>query len=284
MDSNIDYKDMIERFLDGEMSEIEQINFKKELETNRVLAHEFDFYSLAGTFVAQNKIASLKERIGDAKAEYTLEKQKQRTQKMFLGTGIILALITIGFFAWDTQKATDTRSIKTLVKQEKLIADKAKEEKYQVKVSAAKKEIIEGNKQISSPIENKNTSVSANNVVLNSPKVEAEKVDVKEDAKAVSTQNTAKEEKPTLLDPCSGVQISFKLLSNKSCIGKDNGDISILGAKGGTAPYVYVLNDKEKSKQGSFTQLKGGIHIIQVVDANNCKSSQELVVKEELCK
>lgn len=47
--------------------------------------------------------------------------------------------------------------------------------------------------------------------------------------------------------------------------------IRILNIKGGTAPYLYAVNNDNFSQQDTYKQLRDGQHIVLVQDANGCE-------------
>lgn len=79
---------------------------------------------------------------------------------------------------------------------------------------------------------------------------------------------------PTIIKPALQV-------TNPSCNGYNNGDISII-ASGGTPGYLYAVNNGIFRPIGSFAALKAGTHVVSVKDINNCRRDTTVTLTEPL--
>ena len=64
---------------------------------------------------------------------------------------------------------------------------------------------------------------------------------------------------------------------NADCSGNDNGKL-IVDAKGGTAPYSYLVDGKEYNSENN---LSPGTHQLNVVDSYGCDITQEVVIGQD---
>lgn len=71
---------------------------------------------------------------------------------------------------------------------------------------------------------------------------------------------------------------------NVSCFGDTNGAILIDSVQGGTAPFLYSLDNSPFSAQTNFTSLPPGPHLLMIQDANGCEfeTTIEILEPEEL--
>ena len=66
-------------------------------------------------------------------------------------------------------------------------------------------------------------------------------------------------------------------VTNTACVGEASGSI-LLNANGGTAPYMFYLNE-QYSSSGEYNQLEAGYYNISVEDENGCKTGDTVEVK-----
>ena len=67
---------------------------------------------------------------------------------------------------------------------------------------------------------------------------------------------------------------------NISCIGMSDGVIDLSKAGGGTGPYQYKLDNGPYQEDPVFAGLSAGTHIVSVIDANACETSELVEVIE----
>jgi predicted RNase H-like HicB family nuclease len=66
-------------------------------------------------------------------------------------------------------------------------------------------------------------------------------------------------------------------ITHLACDASSGGAITIIGS-GGTAPYSYALNSEEFQEEATTTSLVAGTYIVQVEDANGCRSEKVQVI------
>ena len=74
-----------------------------------------------------------------------------------------------------------------------------------------------------------------------------------------------------------GLSISLISRSNVTCIGANNGSISV-GAAGGRAPYSYTINGVDYITDGKFTNLAPGTYTTTVKDYNGNTAQIEITI------
>ncbi len=65
----------------------------------------------------------------------------------------------------------------------------------------------------------------------------------------------------------------------KSCAGFSN-SAAVVEVKGGTGPFLYLWDDKNKTAGKLLTNISKGTYIAEVTDANKCKTTEKIVVTE----
>ena len=69
------------------------------------------------------------------------------------------------------------------------------------------------------------------------------------------------------------------LTKNPLCFNSENGSIKA-SAVNGKIPYSFSLNNKSYSFDSVFYNLKPGQYLLEVKDANNCKDSVSIIIKQ----
>ncbi|MEO6759888.1 MAG: hypothetical protein ABIO24_10585, partial [Saprospiraceae bacterium] len=82
-----------------------------------------------------------------------------------------------------------------------------------------------------------------------------------------------------LVDPAtpSGAPLSLR---NVSCFGDTNGSVKIDSIVGGTAPFVYSIDNLPFSSASNFNSLPPGVHTIVIQDANGCEFETTATILE----
>jgi gliding motility-associated-like protein len=65
----------------------------------------------------------------------------------------------------------------------------------------------------------------------------------------------------------------------KSCAGLSN-SATVVEVKGGTAPFTYLWNDKNKTTDKLLSKIAKGTYTVEVTDGNKCKTSGQISVTE----
>ncbi|MBL7796806.1 MAG: DUF1573 domain-containing protein, partial [Saprospiraceae bacterium] len=73
--------------------------------------------------------------------------------------------------------------------------------------------------------------------------------------------------------------ITFSATPTNTCAGFDDGQIAISGETGGTAPYMYSIDNGTNYQMGAtFTGLAANTYPVKIKDANGCESAVENVM------
>lgn len=281
MESNKDYTEQIERYLDGEMENSELDAFKKEIEINPDLRAELEFYSMANSVIIENKISSVKATIELAKNEYV---QKQRFVKIrnviIAVTGILVAIgILYSWQAGNPAKKTDPQTLKpeviidtTSAKPEVLTVDTSN-------LIDIKPDSLSSKSSVQKPINTKVEDKTSKNLPL-PVKDSVEIVDKKPvvvfqyTAKAKPIKNTTIQPNPQIdkapVSSCESVQITANFNTSATCIAESKGEIHITNVAGGTAPYTFQLAGYGDNTNGMFSNLQKGDYNITITDKNLC--------------
>lgn len=294
-----DYKEIIERFLDGEMSASEEASFKQELSSNQDLSQEFDLYQMASFFINQTNILSVQEGLQSIEAEYKSKLKRTRNFKIFGGLGLAISVGIASLYFWKTDNITEEdSSIKSIDTNEPLLGLKFDSIQFSEIEMGKESSSVEENKpflavEINKESKNISTSKKIPNkefvnkepeiTVLKSVEFKISKLDnpVKESNKAVSQARVAGDEVAVV--SCDNVKINFTTQVNSTCSGKSSGKILVSEAKGGRAPYQYSLITKETNANGTFLDLKQGVYELIVKDLDGCESRTTATVKSEVC-
>jgi SprB repeat/CHU_C Type IX secretion signal domain len=69
-------------------------------------------------------------------------------------------------------------------------------------------------------------------------------------------------------------------MTEPSCFGEDNGTINITKVLGGTAPYLYSINNGPFTPYKNFVNLKAGIYTIRIKDGKGCEYENTVKVTQ----
>jgi hypothetical protein len=284
---NFEYKELVEKYLDGEMDIQEKLQFEEELKTNSELISELEFYNLAHLAIIGNKLSAVQSSLKTARQEFDAAEKKRKIYKISSYTiGAILGLSVLGYVLSTETKKEDkkpsipsdtTKSVKLENKVAELIEKPALSNDVEPKSTKAPKE-----KSVSFAQNDQKTSKE---VISEIHKEEISTVIKDTVAKVKEKTKLAPVQKQQISDPCHDKQITFSYLTKETCFGKTSGEITISKCEGGAIPYNYVLSNGEQNKSGMFSQLEAGDYTIQVKDKNGCESQAKSVkIQAEHCK
>ncbi|PHN00862.1 gliding motility-associated C-terminal domain-containing protein [Flavilitoribacter nigricans] len=77
--------------------------------------------------------------------------------------------------------------------------------------------------------------------------------------------------------PIAGLDLQ---MTSPGCTNAAGGSILVNEVIGGTAPFIFQLNDGAEVNTGTFTQLRTGTYTVRVRDVNGCEWQEELVIPE----
>lgn len=79
--------------------------------------------------------------------------------------------------------------------------------------------------------------------------------------------------------PIAGLELN---ITAPGCDNDAGGSIVVAEVLGGTAPFVFQLNDGAERNDGIFSQLRAGTYTLHVRDLNGCEWSEEVSILEAL--
>jgi len=297
MRSDNKYTQLIEQYLDGEMSSQELLAFQKELGNNVALKQELEFYQLANTVIIQNKISSIKDTINAIKEDYKIKrKNRQICKVIIITTALILALG--GIYYWLSKPAP--KKTEKVIKQINVLPTDSTTASQNGIDGKRKIQIEESNDEVE--IKKENTRIPAKKISrINHSKdtLVLSYIDRSTDSDINQNQqpsdtvafyknhkvSTSPENTSVKTTVCDKVIISANPRINASCIGKHEGKIAVSAISGGSAPYTYTLSTGENNTNGVFYNLNPGTYQVEIMDKNHCMGKLEnIVIKEERCK
>lgn len=269
---NSEYKELIEKYLDGELDYQEKLNFEKELEINADLKSEFEFYELANIAVIENKLFSMQENIQFVREEYMANEKKKQFYKVLIP--VVLGVLGLAMYAYwglnrNESKVENTKSVKeidSVIQTRKNITTESQTtNSNKVDVVPNDKLIIHNNTKVLplSTIEDDVNVVQniPNKVIVDTAKQKYYKLN---DKVIASTQEHIK--------PCGSVEITFGMKEKQTCFDKHSGEIIVNKCEGGIKPYTYILSNGEQNSTGIFNQLEAGEYTMYVKDNIGCES------------
>ena len=303
MNNKENHINLIERYLDGEMSYEEVSVFEAELLSNNALREELEFYQLANSVIVENKIAEVKEVIREVAAEYSGKKDTDSFHKKIIGAGVTLLLIGSVFFFgkhyfWqDEETKTQTGNKKHSIQMEvlpetvpdrTLAPDNSKTEKNStIGLDDTPNTTTRVHKKLApvdtlsvsdtlAVIQGKESLKSESHTEKNPANSNPHSFNVDHDA---SLDGSSPEP-----DKCIGVSITARTDVRHTCAGKNEGRIQLKNVQGGTAPYHFQLSSGEESAHGLFADLEEGSYTVRIRDSHQCELVQNIELKAERCR
>lgn len=297
MRSDKEYRDRIERYLDGEMEDNELLEFKKQVEINQELKEELEFYKMANSFVIENKISSVKNLIANEEKEYIQRKKVQKIRTTVLA--IIGATIIIGaVYLWQSGKPNkvtssihpneingDSNNVNPTEPKDISIIIESPSEKNLDALTNKKEVQPKGPKFVGIDTIKNTSATSKKDIVANPDK----KTDLNNFASPTTSPDKGTDSKPDAAPKhtsiCDDVHIIAKTQIHGTCVGQTQGEIHVTNVKGGSSPYSYELSGLDQNSDGVFTNLDIGVYKLSITDKNSCvKIFENLKVTEKACR
>lgn len=96
MKNQLDYSEFIERYLDGDMGEMELVWFKKEIESNPALQREISLRERINHAIADKKLMTFTEQLEEAYLEVEKNSPVRKYNPVLLGS--VVASVLVGAF------------------------------------------------------------------------------------------------------------------------------------------------------------------------------------------
>lgn len=285
------YKNLVESYLDGELTPEEVISFEKELAENSALQEEMEFYQLAHSVVLENKFNAIEDAIAEAKHDFIKDRRKKTIQKAIVVSIAIVGLGLAGVYYFtqnDKQENNSKPQKESLIVPTEVNKDSVHVSQTEVPQPTVEVKNVDSPKTFDTPkskpaqvpATEKTIEKSEQNIPLSS-KTEAP---IDQQKTVFENQNTEPTPKPKT-NPCEGVSITANTNLKSACVGQNNGEIRISTLKGGTTPYQFELSSGDKNSNGMFTELASGNYKIKIIDKNFCETTiDKLIITEEFCK
>jgi hypothetical protein len=266
---NPDYADieLIDRYLKGELTSEELLNFDKRIQEDTAFSEQFKAQKLSEDLLEDYELLQIKKQM-----QLEMPKLSSGGNNNFLYSGAAL-LVTSGlaaYFIFNNNKIDNPEQNKVLssdavssVKKDKIILSDDKTAHYSEIKNANKEKNIEAANTLSEKSTdlvvktNENPEPGKENIVAEVTKTDS---DIKINKDSVSkTKN------------CSELVIENSIKTGDACEGKNNGSVKITVIKGGTAPYLYKIKNKGGfTASDKFEYLFAGDYYVSIKESSGC--------------
>jgi hypothetical protein len=280
MNREFEIYEYIDRYLQGELSEIELQQFKEKLQSDQEFKSIVEAQELAHEVLVYNELSKLKARMRD---------DLKQTKNGFGNWGKVLVIsavaITGSLLTYTYLHKTESSSEKKTVQQEIKSQDTQQPENQEIK-----NESLDQKHSIRVPESNTAAPVvkdsSENDIKENHP--------VENPTEKKGPVSNSSDKEPTFAYPLKEPEISTKVNCDVVHMfaevrvdygfkGQEEATIIIdpHSVKGGSGPYVYALDNSDFQIESRFTGIKDGKYQLKIKDHNNCISTlkKEVVVK-----
>lgn len=312
MRKDIETYELIEQYLNGNLSGDELKRVERLIKSDKEFAREVDQHRKIQNIIIERSLIDIKEQVKDIHQRNTVSSKSKFGKGKFFGSiGALVIIGTVLVFVLktkdsvspelpiqETQQEIEAMHVPVEIQQqltpETSVLSEEKETSGQETGNIYKPD----NSVIESSTESDNGNVTSNEIEDNafvdekveteltenstevlspSEEIKANKTPVKQNI----TKNTASEISGTTSkeDICDNVTIDATVESVKSCDNKASGEISIIEGSitGGTSPYIVSIDGgKNYYPQLVFTKLKAGTYAMFIQDINNCTSDKIL--------
>ncbi|MFN8437944.1 MAG: SprB repeat-containing protein [Cytophagales bacterium] len=279
------YKD-INDFLKNRLSEEDKNDFERNMSTDENLRSLVDEQKSLSKLLLANKLNSLKELTQEI--HQTEEKKQSVHNKIIIGVGLVMlfsAAIALSLNIINHKPIKENNLV--IVKDTQTAHIQVSETQIP---SETQNNILPKNPKKSTSTENQGIKVEPKSTETTShieTKITAitTKPEIVPSAEVVS--NPTPNENHKTIKPnfdCNQTQILANISTESTCFYSNEGKI-IINSKisGGQAPYkVTILNEAQQIIETS-NELHAGKYNVLITDAQNCKSTTSVIVKNKIC-
>ena len=282
--------ELIDKFLDGTLSENEREEYNRLLANDENFEKEIDKVRKANEAIHQLGLFEISQRLDQIHQKKTTG--RKRLLFSILGGILLVAsgLIVSQFYhkseseeiSTPLQSESHTKNVITSTKKSIVVIEEKKESLYD---STRKDERVETlykqpeQKEIEPVIPSQIIPIDVQ--VEPIEKVQETKKEIKKEE--VLAANIKKEEKEG--KKCPTITLNhYEALA--ACKGESNGKISILNSNisGGTTPYTIYIIDENRAEVLDATNLSEGEYIVKIIDAEDCGSTEtKMTISEKRC-
>ncbi len=286
MANNNDIFEVVEVYLNGELSGSELANFKAELSTNIHLQKQLKLAQAAQKLVIQNRLLQVKALAKEESAR--IKNKRNKIQKFLLGGSVVLVAVVTGLFI--ITKSKEPNEIKLSERQEiqqkeTLVSPTEISEPHE-KVN----NIPESPPHTSSQKETQPQPVTVTKEETPTPPTTIQKYPIQiVDTPAVvnnpiEIQTTEEVITPQKAVPvCNTANIKVDIHAISGCEGKNENAIEIGEISGLTPPINKQIFNEENQLILSNYGLKDGNYTVLVSGAQECKKRFPLTLKSKKC-
>lgn len=272
--------ELIEEYLNSQLSDSDRVAFEKELQTNPDLQHQLNLHKFTNELVIENRLLDVKEILLEQKSTGGKSVWK------FIVGGLAGALVLTGILLFSQQDKTKPSKKETITNTSKpdsqiSMDNKAPEEQ----VPSEKTEDVTTKKKEKSTAPKSNASSEStisteehtpfDPGTINIIETEKQPEPVKEENKTVPV-NPA--------DPCFNTNIIANVSANSACSGEEDGAILVNGFKGGHSPYNVLVYDNHNELKSAPLSLSAGTYNVEIKDSKGCiKKYEQIVVPKKDC-
>jgi len=296
MRADIEKYELIEKYLGGQLTKKEKIDFEHQLKTDPELADELNKHKDISRLIHEGTLLKIRETVKEIHdAKYSLNFFKSSSGKILIITLAGILILTMVFFIKkyridneNQQPIENTIPAADTITLHESIEDTGEIVNHNEKTRHIPKPYKSSAKRVDHPI------------VSGSEFSESGKIHVKEEIKtdvvAKIPQEEIQKSEPdnddveknsvTIIDTeiihdsdsidCSNVLISADVETKESCEQKPTGTIQIIESsiQGGTPPYSVSIDDGENFYSSFvFNELPQGSYILWLKDSYNCLSN-----------
>lgn len=276
----------IDRYTRGMMASEELESFEQEIASDAHLQRKIELSMIVDQMVVAKEALKLKEQM-----RKDLYKSKPNWGT-YLGVALVgVTLVGGAFWAYQHGQKSKNDIGQLITANDVNVKNKVKETAVLVPSPKTEAETSQINSS-GQKSENKAPSLTSQNsdqVLVPKEEKSVLPVEVAHDPKVLLKSEEKNETAPNRVvdtNPCTGLQphVEFSIVS--SCKGEETGEVHIHSetVKGGTAPYSFILGDKQSNM--SFDKLGTGHYDLWIKDAQNCQVAcqQKVFVPEKNCK
>jgi len=289
--------EIIDRYLNGEMSDQERIAFENQIAIDGDLAARVKETELVNEAVHYASLAALREEVGKdiKKIRY---KEGIGTVKTtgFILAALAAAILTIAYFhnnpgtsgPTDKAPASDLPAIPDMTQphDKKSVIEYSPDKNTTETISLRKAGSDQISKQPEIPVVSSDNESSVNQGSMPSDQtVDADTTPIRKTDVPHASPADPVPAAPDMATPAgkaADCEKAYKIKSTPSCRSKATGSISVLMTNN-TKPALSIENYGSSSVNGTFNELQAGTHTVYVFYNDECHFTEEVTVEEKWC-
>jgi hypothetical protein len=270
---------LIDRYLANELKRDEQAAFEHRMQEDASFAQEVSEQKVLNNIILEAELKSVREQMTQDLPNITDQSFLGKHWKWF-GAGVLL-LSGIVYYTIPSPKTTP------LLTEKIRIESTASSSSNNIQSDQTKEIYMNKNNAVTIEKTTESTILS-NTDIIKTDLLQADtatRIHITPDKPVEKitqpniTQNQSTEIKKI---DCGKTAIDFNVQTLATCIGEEEGKITIDAIEGGTRPYKYTFNEITSNKT-SYSNLGSGEYSIKVTDKDGCSSEKTITIKEKNC-